>query len=306
MTVPAILLLLASAFAHAAWNWLGKRTSSSVSFFFTANVLGCLCLAPVVVSGAHALLPLIAASWWLVLIAGFFQAMYYIALSNAYQAGELSIAYPIVRSAAVLFVTLASFLLGRGRQLSPLAIAGIAVVAAGILVLPNERFRDLKPRDFLTRTALFALAAAVGTMGYSLADDEALKLLRPLLRPLCSSTETTILYSFVEGSSTSLWLLLFILLRRVAGGGRRTERLRAMQGQMGAAFLTGFAIYFAYTLVLLAMGFARNVSYVVAFRQMSVPIGVALGVIALKEPLRAPKVVGVCAVTVGLVLVGLG
>jgi drug/metabolite transporter (DMT)-like permease len=306
MTFTAVLLLIASAFAHASWNWLGKKTSSSVAFYLVANAFGCLCLSPVLIFAGRALPQLLSSAWQLLLVAGLFQALYYIALSKAYQEGDLSIAYPIVRSASVLFVALASVALGRGRQLSPLAVAGIVVVAAGILVLPNERFRDMKRRNFLSRTALFALVAAVGTMGYSLADDGALTMLRPLLRPLSSSTEVTILYSFVEGLSTSLWILLFMALRRLTGKGRRTEGLRAVKGQMGAAFLTGFAMCFAYTLVLLAMGFARNVSYVVAFRQMSVPIGVALGVMALKEPLRAPKIIGVCAVTAGLVMVGLG
>ena len=70
--------------------------------------------------------------------------------------------------------------------------------------------------------------------------------------------------------------------------------------------LTGASIFFTYSLVLLAMHLARDVSYVVAFRQLSVPIGAALGVIVLKEPLHKPKIIGIAVVTVGLLLVGLG
>jgi drug/metabolite transporter (DMT)-like permease len=305
MTLSAVLILLVSAFAHAAWNWLGKRASSSATFYLAANALGCLCLSPVLFLDARAFPALLSSAWPLLLVSGFFQALYYVSLSNAYRAGELSIAYPIVRSASVLFVLLASFVLGRGRQLSPLAVTGIVVVAAGILVLPHRRFRDFTPREFLTPAALFALCAAVGTMGYSLADDQALRILRPLLSPASTNTETALLYYLAAGMATCGWLGLFILASRCL----RINRLAGAAHErvpLGSAFLTGFGIYFAYALVLVAMGLARNVSYVVAFRQMSVPLGVAFGVIALKEPLPAPKVAGVLAIAAGLVLVGVG
>jgi uncharacterized membrane protein len=44
----------------------------------------------------------------------------------------------------------------------------------------------------------------------------------------------------------------------------------------------------------------------VAFRQMSIPIGVLLGLVVLKEPFDPPKVAGVLTVTAGLVLVAAG
>jgi uncharacterized membrane protein len=65
-------------------------------------------------------------------------------------------------------------------------------------------------------------------------------------------------------------------------------------------------IFFTYTLVLFAMYLARDVSYIVAFRQLSVPIGAALGVLVLREPLHRPKIIGIAVVTVGLLLVALG
>jgi uncharacterized membrane protein len=70
--------------------------------------------------------------------------------------------------------------------------------------------------------------------------------------------------------------------------------------------LTGVTIFFTYTLVLFAMYLARDVSYIVAFRQLSVPIGAALGVLVLREPLHRPKIIGIAVVTVGLLLVALG
>ena len=54
------------------------------------------------------------------------------------------------------------------------------------------------------------------------------------------------------------------------------------------------------------MAFAANVSYIVAFRQISVPIGVVFGVWIFKEPGYTLKSVGITIIFVGLVLVATG
>jgi drug/metabolite transporter (DMT)-like permease len=299
MTPTAVLLIAVSAITHALWNWLGKRENSSAAFFFTANTMGWLCLLPVLAFAARALPAMFTSAWWLILATGFFQALYYSSLSNAYRDGDLSMVYPIVRSAAVLFVTLANVCLGRAGQLGPLAIAGIGLIVAGMLLLPHARFRDFTLRSFRSRGVLFALLAAVGTMGYSLVDDHALRLLRPALAPM-APTVTTLLFALFEGMATSVWLGGFMIVQR------RRPVLRLPSGQLRPALLSGIAIFTAYTLVLIAMGYARNVTYIVAFRQMSIPIGVLLGVAVLREPLYPPKIAGVLTVTAGLVLVAVG
>ena len=76
--------------------------------------------------------------------------------------------------------------------------------------------------------------------------------------------------------------------------------------QLGSAGLTGIGIYAAYTLVLVAMAFVSNVSYVVAFRQVSIPLGAVTGVLVLRDPPYLPKLVGVVIMFAGLLLVGLG
>lgn len=310
MTLTAVLLIGVSAIAHALWNWLGKRQCPSATFFFCANLMGWLCLLPVLAVSARAVPAMLASTWWLLLVTGFFQALYYSSLAGAYRDGELSMVYPIVRSASVLFVTLANAGLGRAGQLGPLAIAGIALIVAGILLLPHARFRGFTLRGFRSRGVIFALLAAVGTMGYSIVDDHALRLLRPALEPM-SPTLTALLYALLEGAATSLWLgasVIAMVTRRRAAAGTVSLRhaFRLPGGQLGSALLSGVAIFVAYSLVLVAMGFARNVTYVVAFRQMSIPLGVLLGLLVLGEPLNPPKAVGVLAVTAGLVLVAVG
>ena len=61
----------------------------------------------------------------------------------------------------------------------------------------------------------------------------------------------------------------------------------------------------AYVLVLLAYHYVDNASYVQAFRQMSLPLGVFLGVFFLKEKITLPKMLGLFLIIAGLTAVAL-
>ncbi|WP_281645492.1 hypothetical protein [Parendozoicomonas sp. Alg238-R29] len=53
------------------------------------------------------------------------------------------------------------------------------------------------------------------------------------------------------------------------------------------------------------MAFVDNVSYVVVLRQASIPIGVLMGVVWLKESVPTPKKCGLFLILSGLVMVSL-
>ena len=53
-------------------------------------------------------------------------------------------------------------------------------------------------------------------------------------------------------------------------------------------------------------GDAATVRYVVAFRQLSIPIGVLLGILLLREPAYRPKLVATVVMVAGLLLTALG
>jgi len=65
-------------------------------------------------------------------------------------------------------------------------------------------------------------------------------------------------------------------------------------------------IFTAYGLVLFAMAFVRDVSYVSAFRQVSIPIGAGLGFLVEKESVQPQKIAGLLFTLTGLVLVAVG
>ena len=53
------------------------------------------------------------------------------------------------------------------------------------------------------------------------------------------------------------------------------------------------------------MMFASNVSYIAAFRQVSIPLGALLGILILKEKATHAKIAGVVIISIGLVVVAL-
>jgi len=301
LTISALVLVLISAFTHVGWNVLGKRDHPTAAFLLMATLLGCLCLSPSLLFFGRALAVFPAAVWVWLGVTGIFQALYYVALAGAYRTGDMSVVYPLARSVPVALVACISVLLGRRAQLSLVALAGIGLIIAGGFVLPLRRF-SVQWSDYRQVATAFALLAAVGTAGYSLVDDHALRLLRAVPGLPVSPVAATLLYAFFEGLSSAVWLTLWIAWRSV----RRAEVWDVARFHLGRAWLAGFFIYLGYTLVLVAMGFAANVSYVVAFRQISIPLGALVGVFALKEPRYRPKFAGVLIMFAGLVFVGIG
>lgn len=301
MTLTAIVLIIISAIVHACWNMIGKRENPSPTFFLLANTIGCFCLAPVFFMHIAVINCFSLKLWLLLGLTGLFQAIYYSGLAGAYRAGHLSVAYPLARSAPVIMVALINLLMGQGDKLSTQSIVGMGLIAVGGFLLPARSFAEWKLKDYLHASSLFAMVAAIGTSGYSIVDSEALNVLIKAAGAHAGRVSLTLIYALFEGLSSSVWLAVFVLFIK----GRREEEEKPEKHQVKSAAVAGIGIYFAYTLVLLAMTFARNVSYIVAFRQLSIPIGAMLGVMVLREPHCAPKLIGVAIMLAGLVLVAI-
>lgn len=301
MSPTAIVLLLISATTHATWNLLSKRRSPTSSFFLLSNLFGSLFLLPILFAGGDIALRMPGKVWFLLGVTGFFQAVYYASLAKAYRSGDMSIAYPIARSWPVILVMIVTLLLGRASQMSLVCFGGIFLIVVGCFVLPMKHYRQFSIRNYWNPTCLWAFAAALGTTGYSLVDDEALRVLRNSLHPAPAVKYLpVIVYALLESFSTSIWIALFVLIPKRS----RQVTYQAFRTLKGQAAITGLCIYTTYVLVLISMGYVHNVSYVVAFRQFSIPLGAIMGMVLLHEDRPAPKLVGVMTMFAGLIIVG--
>lgn len=300
MTTVAIVLVLLSALTHVAWNTASKRVRPTATYFFLAHSVGAMVMIPVLFWHRD-ILPLIPGSVWGWLAATtVFMTGYYVALAAAYRAGDMSVVYPLARSLPVVMVLVVSLLLGRSSAISGAAILGILLVSGGMLLLPKRRFLEWRAGDYLNYPCLFALLSAVGTAGYSLIDDAALRIMRSEFSGGPSVVAVTVFYSCLEGLST---MGLMFVTARIEGGAGIAETWRRGRGNI---ILTGLAIAVGYTLILVSLAFVRDVSYVVGFRQVAILIGVVIGVTVLKEPRYGPKFAGVVMMFAGLLLLALG
>lgn len=302
MTLTAVILILISAFTHVGWNLVCKREHPSSAFFLLVNTFGTLCLVPALILFGSAI-PTFPTSVWLLLIAtGIFQTIYILGLANAYQRGDLSILYPIARSSPVIVIIIVTLFFDRADQVSAQCIWGIALVAVGMFILPMKHLSDFHIDNYLNSSVLFALMAAFASAGYSIIDDEALRLLRDTPALSIAGWQATMLYAFFEGLITSLWLGIWVLFQKRG----RILMLEILKTRAPRALLAGAGMAAAYTLVLISLAFVSNVSYVVTFRQISIPLGTVFGILLLKEPGYTPKYLGVAVIFTGLVLVGTG
>lgn len=299
MTSTAIILISISALLHASWNLISKKEHPTAAFFLAVNLIGTLFLCPLLFFYGHQLTQFPPLVWGFLGLTGLCQAVYMISLAGAYRHGDISIAYPIVRSSPMLVVMIVVFIIGRGDQISSQSIAGIFLVVLGSVVLPMKHFADLRIVNYLNLSCLLGVLAACATAGYSVIDDEALRRLQSIGD---GAVETTLLYALMQGVSACLWLGFVVLVKREG----RAAFAHVMCGRIRPAALTGVGMYITYPLVLVSMAFVDNVSYVVAFRQVSIPIGVGLGILLLNEPRYVPKFTGTALIFVGLVLVGTG
>ena len=302
MTITATILLIISAFTHAGWNFISKKEYPTQAFYLIANTFGVICILPILLF-YWSRIPLISVPVWLFMVAsGFFLAAYLATLAGAYRAGDISIAYPLIRSLPVIFVFIATLILGKGHQVSGMLITGIILIAAGCMALPMKSFGDFHLKVYQNLCCFLALLSALAVAGYTMVDDEALRQLRQIAGIPFSPIEGTLVYMVLEGISCSAWQGIFVLCNT-----RERNNIRAVfKTGKSAAAITGIGIYLTWGLVLASLNYVENVSYVAAFRQLSIPLGAIFGMTLLKEPRYLPKKIGIAAIFTGLVFAGIG
>jgi drug/metabolite transporter (DMT)-like permease len=297
MSVTAVLLVSLSAGLHALWNLVGKRRNPSAAFFLVSAACAALLTLPLLFIYWAVLGQVLLAIWGQLLLTGLCQAVYYVGLAGAYRRGELSVAYPLVRALPVLLIALIS--LGLGKTFNLPGLLGILAVAGGCLLVPLPSFAAFNRRAYLNGGTGLAVLAALGTTGYTLIDSQALAILRDLPAAGLDRISSTLLFLALENLVTALLLAGYVWL--IADERRQLSSLSQRDWLTAAG--TGILITAAYGLVLASMSFVTNVSYIAAFRQLSIPLGATLGFLIQKEPATPPRLVGIGVLVLGLVLI---
>jgi drug/metabolite transporter (DMT)-like permease len=297
MTLFVILLLTLSAFIHAGWNFICKKNEISIAHFLRALLSAYILVLPFLFlfRGFFPLYPL--AFWGMIAGTGFCMALYHSSLAAAYRHGDLSLGYPMLRALPVLLIPAITILFRFGQTPSFTALFGMGCVAVGCFILPGLNHR-LNKKSFLWIG--YAVLAAIGTAGYTIIDDRALALIGKTPGIILSPAKRALCYMPLEFLSGCIWLFLFALCIPQE---RRT--LFTKPFFIKDEVFMGIAIYIGYILVLASMPLVTNVSYVAAYRQLSIPIGVWLGIMVLKEKISKSKILGTLLLLFGLLIIAL-
>lgn len=297
MTFTAFFLLLLSVTFHASWNLIAKKSTMNIAYYALICMTSASCWfnlqfwTPVDVFGLPGKYYLFMACSVLA------DVLYCCGLVRAYRTMEMSTAYPMMRSLPLLLTALLTTIMGWGKPLTAMALIGMAVVFAGCLMMPLADFKHFNWRNYINPHLLFILLVACGTTGYTVFDSQAQLIMRDCVQNV---NKPIMALTYYSSRGVVLTIVLFILVLS-----RKSERANLKQfirERNYTPIIAGLFATFSYGLVLIAMNYVSNVSYVQVFRQLGLLVGVAGGIIILKERCSAPKIIGSLLIVSGLVM----
>ena len=280
MTLVLFCAVLIAATLHALWNFAAKKVAGDLSTMW----LG-VCLAAVVSWPCAWLMYEAAASspsvWMYVGATGILHVWYFALLAKAYEMGEMSVVYPVARGTGVAGTALIAWLYLH-ESISWPGWLGISTICTGTALLGYSVGGQ---RDHVT-AYVHALLVGASIIGYSIVDKQAVGIIHPVV--------------YISGMFTVTAGLLapYVLFYKRAAC---WYAVRHLPGYIG---LIGIGSIGTYLLILFAFRLGP-VSYIVATREFAVVVGALLGFVVLKERLTARKLLGIVAITLGLILVKL-
>jgi drug/metabolite transporter (DMT)-like permease len=270
--------VLFAAACHAGWNAAiktGLDPLTSTVLITTGAGLVSLALMP------FAGLPP-AAAWPWVAASVAIHLFYFIGLSEAYRTGDLGQVYPLARGSAPLMTAGVTATL-IGERIGLPGWSGIAILAAGVLLLSLRGGRLLEPPD--RRAVLFALFTALTICVYSVVDG--------LGGRAAGNPHPYTLAMFV---GNALVMIVYFTIRRGPAA------IPPMLKTWPVGLVGGSLQLLSYGIVIWAMTLAP-IALVAALRETSVLFGALIAVAFLKEPLRPARLVAALMIVCGLVLI---
>jgi drug/metabolite transporter (DMT)-like permease len=290
MNPTALLLVVLSSFLHAAWNYLTKRAQDRIAFMYLIFVASPLIwLVPLVWMLTHGIS---IGPWYLPVAGGFFQALYIIFMARGYECGDLSQVYPLARGLGPGLIALIAWPL-LGEKLSALGGLGILAIMGGGFLLHTETSGDLVNgnawRNLCRPASRFAITAGIFISAYHIIDK-------------AGSIRAATPFAYLCAMNCCLLLFLTPFTFRY----RRWAAISAEWRRSWPWILVVTVFCFvAYFMVVLAMRLAP-VAYVAALRNISILLGVGLGLVMLKEQGARWRLAGASLMLAGITAIALG
>jgi len=289
MSLSVVLLVLASALAHATWNAILKRTKDPENAI--VGMMGVAALVGLVIAFFLRMKMPEPKVLGLIFASGVLEAGYFIALARALSRAPLSSVYTVVRGGALLLVWPVSVSL-LGEKVTVERIAGTVLVMIG---LAATSFADRSSNAAVVteesqkiRSGLIVAAVcAFFVGGYHLAYKLAL-----------SSGGAP---EAVNSLSLSFAVMINLILLK---SDRRPLVLRAMRAEPLKTLLGGVLGAVGFLIFLFAMK-NEGAGVVLTLRNVSILFAQAMGFLLGERPKRL-SLIGAALVTIGAVLLSRG
>ena len=290
MSNAAFTLIIISAVMHAIWNLLVKRSRHKTVFiwwmFLTSGIL------------FTAILPLSHEPFnWpgkqtvtMIAIGSVSFVLYHLLNGRAYRDGDLSVVYPLSQTSMIYVPIWGVTLLG--ERLSLIGVCGILLVILGTFSVQMQRitfkelarpFRDLKSTS--VRAAL--LAGFIYSIG-SIAEKTGVRHYPPLY--------------FTYFLILSMLLLMTINLSRTK---YRLAIAEELHENWRPILCSGPVVMASFLTFRYGLNLAR-VGYAVPVRQVSIMVGVLIGIFFLRESFGRVRLLSAALIVTGAVLIRFG
>lgn len=279
MDLHVFLAVLAAAAMHAGWNAVVKGGGDPLVAITHVNLfsgLSALCLLVFVDTPRPE-------AWIWIGASAALHTVYRFMLVGAYRSGDMAQVYPIMRGAAPMMTAAGTAIL-IGEVTSVTGLLAISALCGGVFLMS---LKGGQFAGFNRRAVAFALASAVSTCGYSLADGIGAR--------VNGSGPGYALWMFVMNASA--WQLVLLWLRGPAVYATLSSTWKMAAGG-------GLMSMLAYFIAIWAMTKAP-IALVAALRETSVLFGALIATFLLKEAVTIWRLLASALVVAGVVLLRL-
>ena len=296
MSSFAIILVLMSAGIHIIWNSLTKSSSNPRAFSLFKGTI--LMVVAIIFSMGFPILSIPAGIWVLIMLSGIIHSVYILALSTAYEKGEISYVYPIVRSAPA-FVPLAAFLM-LGETISIRGGVGVftVVICIIILLLQGKLLANPSLISIFFRKENFWAFVTLGTVViYSITDKKG----------MLAMQQVDELPVYIHGviffllETTICYLIYWVFML----SSKKGIQWSIWKVEWWKISLAAFGTMASYALILHVMK-TENLSYIVTLRQSSILFAIIIGWFWFREPFIRIRLLIATVMIFGLYLVATG
>jgi drug/metabolite transporter (DMT)-like permease len=290
MSHSAFILIVISAVMHALWNLLVKRSRHKTVFiwwmFIASGGLFSLVIPllpePFHLPDFHAML--------MVSVAAVCFVLYHLFNGRAYRGGDLSVVYPLCQTSMVYVPIWGVLLLG--EHLSVSGLCGILLVIFGTYSIQLQRlsftelirpFRNLKSpsvRDALAAGFIYSIGSIAEKSGVGN-------------------------YSPLYFTYILVLLMLFLMSFNIFRHRYRSQIGAEFREHWGLILCSGPIMMTSFLTFRYGLNLSK-VSYAVPVRQISIVIGVLIGILFLKESFGRIRFVSALFIMSGVILIRLG